>query len=135
MLLQVNTKPNTISGTTFTFVVPGHQRWKVRSVVAVASTHVGGAPNRGYSLTITNGVTTVVASGASDAGTEPATVTVSWADMPVSSITIGNVGVSVGAVTLPWLEPGYVLTGTIIGAVAGDAWTSGTAWYDYVDNL
>lgn len=135
MLLQVNAKPNTISGTTFTFVVPGHQLWTIRSIVGVASTHAGGQPNRAYNLTVTNGATTVVAAAATDAGTEPATVTVTWANMPVSDVTAGNIGVSVGAMVLPTLEPGYVLTGTILGAVGGDAWSSAVAWYTYTQNL
>jgi hypothetical protein len=134
MLLQVNAQPNTLTGTTFSFVVPGHQLWMVRSVVAVASTHVGGQPNRGYTLTIARGTTTVAKAGADDAGTEPATVTVTWADMPASSVGAGNVGTSVGAVTFPTIEPGYVLTGTILNSVAGDAWTSATCWFEFVDS-
>jgi hypothetical protein len=134
VLLQVNAKPNTLSGTGFTFVVPGHQLWTVRTVVAVASTHVGGAPNRAFQLVVTRPPNTVIAAAADDAGTEPATVTVTWANVPASSIGAGNIGISVGAVAIPTLEPGYVITGTILNPAASDAWTAATAWYTFADS-
>lgn len=116
--------------TPFTFTVPAQYTWKLLTVVAVCSTHAGGAPNRAYRLTITDGTNAILSTPAADAGTEPATVTVTWANAQPSAITAGNVGVSLGPLAEKLLLPGYVITGTILNGVASDQWTSAVAWYD-----
>jgi len=131
--LKVATAPNVLAGTTFTYMVPGHQRWVLRSVFAVADRGAGGTPNRSYTLTITDGTNPVAIVGADDAGTDPGTCSVTWADCPSSAVGAGSVGTSVGSLGPITLDPGYTITGTFANPVAGDAWESAVVWFDYVD--
>jgi hypothetical protein len=117
--------------TTFTFTVPGDQQWTIRSVCAVATRAAGGIPNRAYTLVVTNGTVTVAAVGADDAGTEPGSCTVTWANTPGGTTASAATGISIAPLGPLVLPPGYKLTGTIVGAVAGDTWASAVAWYDY----
>jgi len=45
---------------------------------------------------------------------------------------IGSDGVTVAPLASFTLPPGYQIIGSIIGAVAGDAWLSALCWTDYV---
>lgn len=117
--------------TTFSFVVPGAQRWTVLTVVGTVTRAAGGTPNRAYQLTVTDGTTTVAAVGADDAGTDPGTCTVTWANTPGGTTASGAVGVSAAPLPNLRLSPGYVITGTILSPVAGDTWASAVVWYDF----
>lgn len=129
--------PTTVSATitpgapTFSFLVPGDKLWSIRSIVAVASTATGGAPARGYVLTVSTSTGPVLVVGASDAGTEPATVTITWANAPGSTVTAGAIGTVVAPFASPVLRPGYTIVGTIDNPAVGDTWVSATVWYDY----
>ena len=70
---------------------------------------------------------------ASDAGNEPATVTVTWANSGPTAVTAGNVGVSVTTFPTLQLDPGYQLVGTIVSGHAGDRWTTAAVWADFTD--
>lgn len=135
MPLLLTVKAASVVGTvtTWSLTVPGNQLWYPRSFVAVASTTVGGSPNRAYTLGITDGSNLVAKVGAADAGTEPATVTVTWANVPSAASTSGNIGTTVAPLPALILKPGYVITGTIINSHAGDTWASALCWYDYID--
>ena len=133
MLRQVATKPATLTATTFTYVVPGNQRWTPLSVVATVTTGVGGQPNRGYTLTFTDGTTTVAKVGADDNGTEPASGTLTWADAPDQTVKAGSVFVSVAPIPKMTLYPGYTIVGTIVNPAGADTWVTAVVWYDYVD--
>jgi hypothetical protein len=115
----------------FQFVVPGHQRWTLRSVFAVASRAVGGVPDRAYLLTITNGGLIVAQVGAADAGTEPGACSVTFANTPAASVSAGPLGVTVAPFAPPPLDPGYVIDGKILAPAAGDTWISAVAWFDF----
>jgi hypothetical protein len=121
--------PPTLS---FFFVVPGHQIWYPRSFRATASRQPGGFPNRAYTLTITDGTTVVAAVGAVDDGAEPGTCEITWCDTPAAHVAAGAVGVSVAPLGPFMLKPGYVITGAIVGAAAGDTWVDAAAWFDFV---
>lgn len=123
----------TLTGTvvTFSFTVPGAQQWALRSVSAVASRAAGGTPNRAYTLGVTDGTNPVAVVGADDNGTEPGTCTVTWANAPAGTIAAGTVGISVAPIANMILNPGYVITGTIISPASGDTWTSAVVWYDF----
>lgn len=129
--------PTTLAATitpaspTFAFLVPGDKLWAIRSIVAVAHTAIGGAPDRGYMLSVATSTGNVMVVGASDAGTEPATVTITWANAPGSTVTAGAIGTVVAPFASPVLYPGYTLTGTIDNPAVGDTWISATVWYDY----
>lgn len=132
MLLTVKPALIVVPTVTFTFVVPGAQSWRLRSVRALATRAVGGTPNRAYTLQITDGTNPVAVVGAADAGTEPGTCTVTWANAPASSIASGASGISTAPLGPLGMNPGYVITGTIVSPAAGDTWTSAVAWYEFV---
>lgn len=92
---------------------------------------VGGAPDRAYVLTVTNGSDTVASSPADDSGDEPGTCTVTWANAPGAKVTAGSSGYVIAPLSLPALDSGYVVSGTIINPAAGDSWDFATAWYDF----
>lgn len=121
-----------VSGTSFAFTVPGQQAWRVRSIVATVTRAAGGSPNRTYTLTVTDGTTTVAVVPADDLGTEPGTETITWADAPANDVTSGALSYVVAPMSLPALYPGYKLTGTIVGAVAGDTWLTVVCWFDFI---
>lgn len=131
MTLKVNTAPDTLTAVTFTFVVPGNEVWRLRSVRADATRFAGGAPDRAYSLTITDGTSVVLAVGAGDAGDEPGVCSITWTDADPSVTTAGADGVSVAPVAPLALTRGYVIIGTILNPAAGDTWADAVAWYDY----
>lgn len=133
MPLQVNFTPDTLDALTFTFVVPGHQRWALRSVRAVCARATGGTPNRSYALAVTNGTSTVVAVPAGDAGDEPGIASITWIDADPSVVAAGADGVIVAPLAPLSLPGGYVIVGTILNPAAGDSWAGATAWYDYSD--
>lgn len=116
----------------FTLLVPGHQIWSPRSVYAVATRAVGGAPDRSYLLTITNGTNTVANVGAVDDGAEPGTCTVTWTLCPAAHVASGADGVTVAPLAPMTLPGGYVILGSIIAPAVGDEWTRALVWYDYV---
>lgn len=118
--------------TTFQITVPGDQFWYPRSVIAVAETDVGGAPNRAYQLTFATSTGPVAVNGANDAGTEPATVTVTWCNCPAATVAAGNVGTSVAPIPTLELRPGYTITGEILSPFGVDTWSSAFVWYDFV---
>ncbi len=131
MPVAVATQPNSLTAVTFDFVVPGHQRWTLRSVRADATRAVGGVPNRAYRLDITDGTTTVTMSGASDAGTEPGTCSITWTDTLPSATAAGADGIVTAPLVAVRLEAGYHLIGTILHPAAGDAWVDAVVWFDY----
>lgn len=132
MLLTVTAATIPAGGGQFYFTVPGHQRWTPRSVYAVASRAAGGAPDRSYLLTITNGTDVVANVGAADNGTEPGSCDVTWALCPAASVASGPVGVSVAPLAPMVLPAGYLIGGSIIAPAVGDAWVSAVCWYEYV---
>jgi len=119
--------------TTFTFMVPGHQRWQLRSVVATVARAAGGTPNRSYSLTVANGQTVVASAPAADTGTEPGTGTVTWADAPSNVLASGTVMSSLAPLPRLVIPAGYVVTGTIINPAGADTWASAIVWVEYVN--
>lgn len=131
MTLKVNTQPDSLLATVFTFVVPGNEVWKLRAVRADCDRAAGGAPDRAYSLQITDGTSPVLEVGAADAGTEPGTCSVTWTDADPSSTTAGADGVSVAPIAPLVLTRGYVITVTILSPAVGDTWVDAVAWYDY----
>lgn len=133
MLLTVAAKPNSLTATSFTFVVIGSQQWRPRSVVATVTTAAGGQPNRGYTLAFTDGTNTVAQVGAADGGTEPASGTITWANAPAAMSAAGNLFSSIAPIPDLILNPGYNIVGTIINPHAGDTWDTALVWYEYVD--
>lgn len=131
MLLSVTPADPFLLPTVFRFTVPGHQRWALRSVRANATRDVGGAPNRVYVLTITDGLTIVAQVGAADAGTEPGSCVITWADLPAASVASGNQGVTVAPLPPVMLNPGYEIIGAINNGALADAWDEAVAWYDF----
>lgn len=117
--------------TSFQFVVPGDKVWTIRSVIATCTRASGGAPDRAYLLEVATSTGVVAAVGAVDAGDEPGTCTITWANCPASSVASANIGVSVAPFNPPTLQPGYTITGTITSPAAGDSWDGATAWYDF----
>lgn len=121
----------TPGATTFRFLVPGDKIWAFRSVLAVATRAAGGIPDRSYQLVVATSTGPVAAVGAQDAGAEPGTCTVTWANCPASAVDSGTFGVTVAPFNPPTLQPGYTITGTILNPAAGDQWELATAWYDF----
>lgn len=132
MTLKVVTVPTSFSATTFVFQVPGNERWTLRSVRADVNRAVGGAPNRAYSLSVTDGTSTVAQAGADDAGAEPGVTSITWCDCPAGTVAAGSDGVVVAPLPNLTVAPGYQIVGTIIGAVAGDQWADALVWLDYL---
>lgn len=132
MTLEVVTAPNLFTPTSFTFVVPGRQRWTLRSVRADVARAVGGAPARAYLLTVTDGTSLVAQQGADDAGTEPGTTSITWCNCPAATVTAGPDGVVVAPVPNLVLDAGYQIVGTILNPAAGDQWNDAVVWLDYV---
>jgi hypothetical protein len=130
--LEVVTQPQTFTPTTFSFVVPGRQRWTLRSVRADVDRAVGGAPNRAYMLTVTDGTSIVAQAGADDAGTEPGTASITWCNCPAGSVAAGSDGVVVAPVPNLVLAAGYVIAGEILNPAGADAWLDAVVWLDYV---
>lgn len=122
----------TTPGATFTATVPGDRLWTIRTVYAVAQLDAGGAPSRYYQLEIATSTGTVALVAAPNAAGDSAQDEITWANCPAASIAVTGVGVVVAPFSPPVLYPGYVLTGTIVNAVLGDAWTTARVWYDYV---
>lgn len=131
MALKVVVAPAVAANTPFVIIVPGQETWRVISVAAVCSRGVGGTPNRAFQLAVGDQTKTVVTTPASDAGTEPGTCTVTWANGNPSSVASGSTGVSLGPLAPITIPPGYRLTGTVLNGVAADQWTSALAWVDY----
>ena len=119
-------------GLTFVFVVPGDQQWMPRSFRASSLRAAGGAPQRAYTLTITDGTNIVAAVAAADAGSEPGTCEVTWTNTPASVVASGSQGVSVAPIANFVLKSGYVITGEIINPAAGDVWLDAVCWTDFV---
>lgn len=132
MTLDVETQPDVLSATSFTFVVPQGRIWSLRSVFAECVRGVGGVPNRAYTLTITDGTSVVSAFAAADAGTEPGTCEITWCGAPAGSGATGGDGIVSAPMRVDKCPTGYTITGEIVGAVAGDQWVSATVWLDYV---
>lgn len=130
MLLAVAPQTFDVPSVTFTFTVPGDQVWAPRAFRAIAQRAVGGS-TRGYLLTITDSTNTVAAIGATDAGDEPGTCDVTWADVPSATVHAASVGVVVAPLPRLELKGGYVVTGEILNPAAGDTWGEAVAWYDF----
>lgn len=133
MPVKVVNKPDTLTATTFTFVVPAGEIWSLRTVVAFAARGVGGIPNRAYRLDITNGTNIVSAFGALDGGAEPGSCEITWGGVDSDNVAVGNVGVTDAPMKVDRLPTGYQIIGTILGAVAGDTWFSALVWCDFVN--
>lgn len=129
-MLYVVNAPAVPANTDFVFVVPGNQRWALHTVCATVSRQVGGLPNRQFQLTIRNGTDTLVVSPAADAGTEPGTCTVTWANCSPLSVASGATGIALGPIPEMTLFPGYTITGAILNSAFNDQWTIATAWFD-----
>lgn len=121
------------ANTPFTLTVPGQRTWRVLSVVAVLSRAVGGTPNRALRLTITDGTNTVMSSPALDAGTEPGTLTVTWANATPTAVASAGTGVSLGPLPTITVLPGYVFSGSVTNGAVADQWTSAVVWVDESD--
>lgn len=117
--------------TQFEFTVPGDKNWKIRSVLATVERGAGGAPGRAYQLTVATSTGPVAVVGAPDAGTDPGTATITWANAPASKSEAGSQGIVLAPFNPPTLEPGYTITGTILNPVSGDIWLSALVWYDF----
>lgn len=131
MPLEVVTQPDFISATSFRFVVPGHQQWRLRTVHVTVARAIGGAPNRDYVLTITDGTSTVWQGGANDAGTEPGTCTVTWCQAPASATAAGATGIVVAPMPALALEAGYTIVGVIENPAVGDTFGAPVVWCDF----
>lgn len=118
--------------TSFTFTVPGNERWTVKSVCATFGRAPGGVPNRGYLLNIQASGFTLASVGAPDVGTEPGTDIVTWSDAPASAASFGGQGFVAAPFAAVLLDPGYVLLGNIVNPVVGDTVDIATAWVEYV---
>lgn len=114
------------------FLVPGHEVWSPRSIFAIADRGAGGAPNRSYTLVVTDGTNIVAQVGADDAGAEPGTCDITFANAPAASVSAGTVGISLAPLAPFRLPAGYTLTVNINNAVAGDTWVFAACWYDFV---
>lgn len=99
---------------------------------AVAARGAGGTPYRAYTLTVATSTGPVAVVGAADTGGEPGTCAITWANAPLATVESGSEGFSLAPFNPPPLQPGYTIVGRITSPVAGDAWLSATAWYDYV---
>lgn len=115
-----------------TFLVPGHELWMPRSIFAIADRAAGGAPDRSYTLVISDGSNVVAQVGALDAGSEPGTCDVTFANAPAAAVNAGTVGITLAPLAPLRLPAGYTLTISITNAVAGDTWVLATCWYDFV---
>lgn len=131
MLLAVTPCIFTPGDTQIHWVVPGHQTWSPRSFRGTAIRDSGGAPDRSYSLVVTDGTSVVALVGADDNGTEPGTCDVTWASCPAATIASGSEGISVAPLAVMKLPAGYTVSLVINNAVGGDQWDSAVAWYDY----
>ena len=129
-MLWVTVAPAVAANTAFTFTVPGHQVWDVISVQATLSRSIGGTPNRSLRLQITDGTNAVVTTPATDAGTEPGTLTVTWTQAQPSAVSSGSQGVSMGPLARCLLPPGYRIIGTVLNGVAADQWTRAVCWWN-----
>lgn len=132
MPVKVATEPDVLTATTFSFVVPAGEIWSLRAINAKATRGAGGTPGRAYRLDITNGTSIVSAFGAQDAGTDPGTCEITWCGAPAGADATGNQGIVSAPMRADRCPTGYVITGTITGAVAGDAWEHAAVWLDYV---
>jgi hypothetical protein len=128
--LAVHAAPAVAANTPFAFLVPAQYIWRVLSVRATLSRAVGGTPTRSLSLTITDGTNTVLASPASDAGTEPGTLVVTWTNAQPAAVSSAGAGVSLGPLPTLTCLAGYVLTGTVVNGASADQWTSAVVWVD-----
>lgn len=133
MTLKVVDVPTISTPFAFTFAVPGNERWTLRSVRADVARVVGGAPNRAYSLTVSDGTNIVAQAGADDAGAEPGTTSVTWCDCPSAKVAAGNDGVVVAPLPNLAIEPGYLIVGTILNPAGADAWLDAIVWLDYLN--
>jgi hypothetical protein len=133
VLLTVAFVPNTLTAISFTYIVPGNQQWRPRSVLATVTTGAGGQPNRGYTLAFTDGTNTVAQVGADDNGAEPASGTITWANAPSASSAAGSTFSSIAPIPDLILNPGYHIVGTILHPAGADTWVSAIVWYEYVD--
>lgn len=100
---------------------------------ATVATAVGGQPNRGYTLSITDGTNVVAKVGAADNGTEPATGAITWTDTSAGSSAAGNLFASVAPIPKVALDPGYQIIGDIVNPHAGDQWLSAVVWYVFAN--
>lgn len=130
MALNVYVAPAVAANTPWTLTVPAQVKWRVLSVVCVLARAVGGVPTRALRLVITDGTNTVMASPASDAGTEPGTLTVTWTNAQPNVVSSAGIGVSLGPLPVITVAPGYVFTGTITNGAVADQWTSAVVWVD-----
>lgn len=133
MTVKVVTQPDSLTATTFTFVVPAGEIWSLRAVNAVANRGAGGTPGRAYRLDVLNGQTVVSAFGAQDAGTDPGTCEITWCQAPAGADATGNAGIVSAPMLADRVPTGYTIVGTITGAVAGDAWDHASVWLDFVN--
>lgn len=133
MARKVYVAASVAANTPWTLTVPGQRVWAVLSVVAVLSRAVGGTPNRALRLVITDGTNTVMASPATDAGTEPGTLTATWCNAQPNTVSSGSTGVTLGPLPAITVLPGYVFTGSVVNGAVADQWTSAVVWVDESD--
>lgn len=131
MALQTQQAPPVAALAPFTIVVPGHQTWRLLSVIATFNRDTAATPTRAFTLTITDGITNLLSVGATDPLAVAGTETVSWCNCAGSSVVFGTVAVVSATVPNVQLLPGYQLVGTIQNATATDQWTRALAWFDY----
>ena len=131
MTLKVVRAAAVAANTPFTFTVPAQEVWKLQSVCATLSRAVGGTPNRALKLSVSDGTSTLMGSPAADAGTEPGTLTVTWAAATPAASSSGSTGTSMGPIPVIPCLPGYIITGTVLNGVVTDQWTVAVAWVDF----
>lgn len=132
MLLAVTPAIFQVGQTEIQWVVPGHQTWYPRAFRARAERDTGGAPDRSYSLTVTDGTSVVATVGADDNGTEPGFCDITWCDAPAATVANTNLGVTVAPLPGMKLPGGYIIRLVINNNVGVDQWIDAVAWYDFL---
>lgn len=130
MLKTVLAAP-TVGNGPFTFVVPGQETWTILSLVATVQRGAGGTPNRSYLLTFTDSANAVALAPAADAGTEPGTGTITWANAPAAVLAAGSIVTVLAPLPLLVLPSGYQIVGTIERAAVADQWATALVWVEF----
>lgn len=132
MTQAVYVAPGVAATVPFRFTVPGAYRWSILAIRATCVRANGGTGTRAFVLTITDGTTTVLDAPLLDTAPDPGDMTVTWSNSAVVSSASADSPFVMVPIPPMVLLPGYVLTGNIVDAVAGDQWTEAVCWVDQV---
>lgn len=121
-------------GDPFVFVVPGNQRWWIRTIFAELDRASGGTGSRAPQVTVTDGTLTVIQSAFIDSAPDPGVLAVTWCHVTTFSIAEFADGTALVPFPEGELPPGYNIIGTIGNAQAGDQWLSARALIEFVDS-